>query len=211
MADQSVFKDDALYTAIVALCMLIAVFVLQIVGLVHAVRGANGPTPLVSSCTPVFQPFGFAVLDGNCNIFNIQQNFLKGVGCIQIPGNRQMSWLKATVVGTSLALVLQIVDICLLTMVHSKTRWRGIKMRRPWCSMIGGLGVLGLILIYGISYANSLPLGIAERIWIVQIVDEPSVWATDLVPAGLRGAMIGWNDGIFASWGTQYYGPSILE
>ena len=191
--------------------MLTAVFVLQIVGLMHAVKGMNGPTPLVSSCTPVFQPFGVAVLDGDCNIFTIKQNNLKGVGCIQIPGSRQMAWLKATTVGTSLALILQMVDICLLTMVHSKTRWRGIKMRRPWCSMIGGLGVLGLILIYGISYANSLPPGIAERIWIVQVVGEPSIWSTNLVQAGLRGAMIGWDDGIFASWGTQYYGPSIVD
>jgi len=206
----AVLKDDALYVAIFAFALLITIFVLQILGIIRAVAGAKGPAPLVSSCSPIFQPYGITVLDGNCNIYNVEQNFLKGVGCIFIPGTRQMSWLKATVVGTSLALVFQTIDICLLTMVHSKARWRGMKMRRPWCSMFSGLAILGLLLIYGIQYATTLPPGISERIWVVQSAEIRSVATANLVPAGLRGALLAWNDGIFNSWGVQYYGPSIL-
>lgn len=205
-----ILKDDALYVAIFAFLLLIMIFVLQILGIVRAVAGAKGPTPLVASCSPIFQPYGITVLDGNCNIYNVEQNFLKGVGCISIPGSRQMSWLKATVAGTSLALIFQTIDICLLTMVHSKARWRGMKMRRPWCSMFSGLAILGLLLIYGIQYSTTLPPGISERVWVVQSADVPSVWTANLVPAGLRGALLAWNDGIFNSWDVQYYGPSIL-
>lgn len=207
----TVLKDDALYVAIFAFALLVTIFVLQILGIIRAVAGAQGPAPLVSSCSPIFQPYGIAVLDGNCNIYSIEQNFLKGVGCIYMPGTRQMSWLKATVAGTSLALIFQTVDICLLTMVHSKARWRGTKMRRPWCSMFSGLAILGLLLIYGIQYATTLPPGISERIGVVQSAEIPSVATANLVPAGLRGALLAWNDGIFNSWGVQYYGPSILR
>lgn len=80
----------------------------------------RGKVPLVSWCRPIFQPFGLAVLDGDCAIYNIDQNFVKGVGCIRIPGTIQVAWLKATVVGAALELVLEIVDVCFLTIVHSK-------------------------------------------------------------------------------------------
>jgi hypothetical protein len=205
-----IWKDNAFYVAILSFLLFAAVITLQCLGLSKALQGAKGPVPLASSCSPVFQPFGLTVIDGNCNIYNVEQNYLRGVGCVLMPGSRQMSWLKATVAATGLALLGETIDVVLLTMVHTKTRWRGIKMRRPWCSMIGGLAILGLLLVSGIDYASNLPPEISQRVWVVQDADEPSVWATELVGAGLRGALIGWNDGIFNSWSVPYYGPSIL-
>ncbi|MCJ1384443.1 hypothetical protein MMC17_007559 [Xylographa soralifera] len=206
-----ILRDDSFYVAILAFLLLVTTVVLQILGVDRAVRGVQGSTPLVSWCCPIFQPFGIAVLDGNCDIYPIDQNFVKGVGCIVIPGVRQMSWLKATAAGTALGLILEVVDICLLSFVHTKARWRGMKMRRPWCTMFGGLTVLGMILVYGIIYASTLPPGISEKIWVVQNADEPTLWAGELTAAGLRGAMIGWNDGIFSSWRTAYYGSSMPQ
>jgi len=205
-----ILKDDSFYVAILAFLLLVTVIVLQILGFNRAVRGVRGLTPSVSWCCPVFQPFGIAVLDGNCDIYPINQNFVKGVGCIEIPGVRQMTWLKATAAGTAIGLILEGVDICILTFVHTKSRWRGMKMRRPWCTMFGGLTVLGMILVYGIIYASTLPPGISEKIWVVQNADEPTLWAGELTPAGLRGAMLAWNDGIFSSWGTAYSGSSMV-
>ncbi|MCJ1405527.1 formate dehydrogenase (NAD+) [Xylographa trunciseda] len=205
--DTPILRDDSFYVAILAFLLLVAVVVLQCLGLDRALRGVRGSTPIVSWCCPIFQPFGIAVLDGNCDIYPINQNFVKGVGCIEIPGVRQMSWLKATAAGTAIGLILELVDICLLTFVHTKTRWRGMKMRRPWCTMFGGLTVLGLILVYGINYASTLPPGISAKIWVVQNADEPTLWAGELTAAGLRGAMIGWNDGIFT---VRWQGKVLL-
>lgn len=109
--------------AVSALLLLLTVLVLQILGLAKAVRGSKDPEPLVSWCSPIFAPFGIAVLDGNCNLYPIAQRFKKGAGCIMIQGSQQMSWLKATVAGTALSLGLEVLDIAILVMVHSKTRW----------------------------------------------------------------------------------------
>jgi len=141
------------------LLLLITLIILQILGLVRALEGAKGPTPLVSMCSPIFQPYGITVLDGNCNIYHIEQNFLKGVGCILMPGIWQKSRLKATVAGTALTLIFETIHVILLTMIHSKARWRGMKMRRPWCSMFSGPAILGLLLVFGIQYATTLPPG----------------------------------------------------
>lgn len=32
-------------------------------------------------------------------------------------------------------------------------------MRRPWCSMFSGPAILGLLLVFGIQYATTLPPG----------------------------------------------------
>ncbi|MCJ1395957.1 hypothetical protein MMC18_008843 [Xylographa bjoerkii] len=209
--DTPILKDDSFYVAILAFLLLATVIVLQILGLDQAVRGVRGSTPLVAWCCPVFQPFGIAVLDASCAIYPIDQNFVKGVGCILVPGVRQKTWLQITAGGTALGLILEAVDICLLTFVQTTTRWQGIKMRRPLCSMCGGLIVLGMVLVYGISYASTLPPGISDQIWVVQNADEPTLWEGELIAAGLRGAMIGWNDGIFSAWRTAYYGSSIVQ
>ena len=123
-----------------------------------------------------------------------------------IPGSQQLSWLKATVAGTALSLGLEMLDICILAMVHSTTRWRGVKMRRPWFTMFTGVAVLGLILVFGIVYGSVLPPGISERVWIVTNAGSPIVYSGKLGTAGLRGAIIGWNDGVFSQWATTYFG-----
>ena len=79
-------------------------------------------------------------------------------------------------------------------------------MRRPWCTMIAGLVVLALILMFGVVYSTSLPAGIAEDVWVVTAVADVYVYQRVLGTAGLRGAMLVWNDGVFGAWGHTYYG-----
>ena len=200
------FTSRPLYIAFIAFLLLISIFTLQFLGLHHAVNAAKQSAPSVSWCSPIFQPFGVAVLDGNCNVWPILQTFSKGVGCILIPGNQEMAWLKATVAGTGLSIALELIDICILATVHSGTRWRGIKMRRPWFTMFSGVAVLGLILVFGVVYSTILPPGISEKVWIVTDAGAVTVYEGELGTAGLRGAMIGWNDGVFQGWGTTYFG-----
>ena len=200
------FTSKPLYIALISSLLLISIFLLQFLGLHHAIAAAKQPAPSVSWCSPIFQPFGVAVLDGNCNVWPILQTFSKGVGCIAIPGSQQMAWLKATVAGTGLSIALELVDICILAIVHSGTRWRGVKMRRPWFTMFSGLVVLGLILVFGVVYSSILPPGISEKVWIVTDTGVVTVYGGELGTAGLRGAMIGWNDGVFQGWGVTYFG-----
>lgn len=203
------FTSKPLYIAFISFLLLITIFVLQFLGLHHAVNAAKQSAPSVSWCSPIFQPFGVAVLDGNCNVWPILQTFAKGVGCILIPGNQQMAWLKATVAGTGLSIGLELIDICILATVHSGTRWRGVKMRRPWFTMFSGVAVLGLILVFGVVYSTILPPGISEKVWVVTDAGAVTVYEGQLGTAGLRGAMIGWNDGVFQGWGTTYFGSWV--
>ena len=200
------FTSKPLYIALMSCLLLISIFSLQFLGLHHAIAAAKQSAPSVSWCSPIFQPFGVAVLDGNCNVWPILQTFSKGVGCILIPGSQQMAWLKATVAGTGLSIALELVDICILATVHSGTRWRGVKMRRPWFTMFSGVAVLGLILVFGVVYSSILPPGISEKVWIVTDAGVVTVYEGELGTAGLRGAMIGWNDGVFQGWGITYFG-----
>ena len=200
------FTSRPIYIALISFLLLISIFTLQLLGLHHAVNAAKQSAPSVSWCSPIFQPFGVAVLDGNCNVWPILQTFSKGVGCILIPGNQQMAWLKATVAGTAISIALELIDICILATVHSGTRWRGIKMRRPWFTIFSGVAVLGLILVFGVVYSAILPPGISEKVWVVTDAGAVTVYEGKLGTAGLRGAIIAWNDGVFQGWGTTYFG-----
>ena len=198
----------AFYIAISALLLFLAVFVLQILALQAAVKIVHDSAPLVSWCSPMFQPFGAAVIDGDCHIYAISRHEKStGIGCILIPGQQQKSWILLTLIITVAALVMEFVDLTILTYVNTKTKCNGVKMRRPWCTMFGGLVVLGITLGFGLMYAQYLPPGISSRITIVMNVQNRNFFYTGrLVSAGLRGALLGWNDGVFSSWGKEYYG-----
>ena len=200
--------DRTFYIAISALLLFLAVFVLQILALQAAVKIVNGSAPLVSWCSPMFQPFGAAVIDGDCHIYAITRHEKStGIGCILIPGQQQKSWILLTLIITVAALVMEFVDLAILTYVNTKTKCNGVKMRRPWCTMFGGLVVLGITLGFGLMYAQYLPPGISSRITIVTNVQNRTFFYTGrLFTAGLRGALLAWNDGVFSSWGNWYNG-----
>lgn len=203
-------KDRTFWVAVASLALFIAVFVLQLLGLQAAAWENRGHPPSVSWCSPIFQPFAVAVLDGDCHVYSVEQTFDKGIGCVHIPGVQQMSWIKGTVIVTSITLVLEAVDLLILILVNSKTKWAEVKMRRPWCTIFGGMAVLGVTLLYGIRYSYELPPGITERVVVVmEVHGEVTMYAGTLATAGVRGAIIGWNDGLFSSWGTTYFGAWV--
>ena len=201
-----VFKEKPFCIAVLAFLLLITTLVLQIWGLVKAQSALDGAPPDVSWCSPIFQPFSVAVLDGNCNVYPVQQTHNKGVGCILIKGTLQMQWLKATAVGSGISIGLELIDVIILATTKSSKRHRGVKMRRPWCTMIAGLVALGLFLVFGVVYSSTLPAGITQTVWLIVDTGEPSIWSAHLTTAGLRGALIGWNDGVFSGWHQTYFG-----
>lgn len=203
-------KELAVFIALGSLSLLVAIIVLQLLGVINAKRALNtNPLPSVRWCSPLFRPFGVAVRDGNCNIHVIDQvkdAVSKGISCINLPGVQQGDWLKGTYYGTIVGIVLEAVDICILAFVSSDWRPRLVRMRRPWCTMFCGVAVLAVMLIFGIMYAQSLPPGITQKVWVVISVERPTVFSAQLEPAGLRGAIIGWHDGLFEGWHRTYFG-----
>ncbi|KAL8789488.1 MAG: hypothetical protein Q9213_001101 [Squamulea squamosa] len=204
------WKDPAYYSAVAALILFVAIVVLQLIGLVKAVQAlhASPEPPKVRWCSPLFQPFGLAAVDGDCHVYDIDQNKHKGIGCIQIPGYWQQQWLKGTVAGVALELIFEVVDLLILsgTNRHRKTCGGAVKMKRPWTTIFSGAIVLLVTLIYGINYSSSLPPGVTGRMTVVENSQGPAAYTISLVSSGLRGTIIGWSDGLFENFRTTYFG-----
>lgn len=201
------YKDPALWSATFAALSFIAVLVLQVLGLVKAIQGIQTEPPLVEWCSPLFQPFGIVALDGDGHAYSIIQDSNKGIGCIAIAGVWQRGWLKGTVAILIVELAFEFIDTLILINVSSSQRWRGVKMRRPWCSIFLGMMVLLVILICGLFFASQLPPEITKSVTVVMeskgFVGSYEVLLTN---AGLRGAILGWSDGLFKSWRSTYFG-----
>lgn len=188
--------------------LFIIIVVLQLLGL-RAVFGKGGlrEAPQATWCSPLFQPFGIAVLDGDCDVYPVNRRLTEGIGCIKLPGLWQREWFWISAIGTILCLFAQLVDLVLMALVNGKSKVGGaVKLKRPWSTMILGLAAICITLFFGVEYSNMLPPGITRRVLIVADVGHPMGFEGTLVTAGLRGALIGWSDGLFTSWGKAYFG-----
>ncbi|ERF71235.1 hypothetical protein EPUS_08153 [Endocarpon pusillum Z07020] len=209
LVNQPLWKDTRVAVAVTAALFLLHVLVLQILGLYHACKGSQASEPpKVRWCSPIFQPFGLVVRDGECNLYEIDQSFRKGIGCIALPGIWQQRWLRGTVIGTAFSIACEVTDILILSIVASDWKPLGVKMRRPWFTMFTGIAVLLVTLVFGKLYADDLPPGITHKVWLVSKSVTPKLYSAQLESAGLRGAIIGWSDGLFHSWRFDYFGPS---
>ncbi|EON61612.1 hypothetical protein W97_00827 [Coniosporium apollinis CBS 100218] len=197
------------FIAMLAAILCIILVVLQILGLVSADMARQHTKDLtVEWCSPMFQVSALAVLDGNCQFHPIKSAMNKILGCIDLPATQQIDWLNATVMILSVSLCCEAFDTVLLASVNFGCRWRGMRMRRPWLSMIGGVLVLVVMAVVGQINASSLPQGMGT-VWVYR--REPSLGAMTvcqgrLADAGIRGSILGWTDGFLNSWGTTYYG-----
>ena len=200
------------YVLVCSAILFVAVVVLQVMGLVAAAKAvlATSAPPDVSWCSPLFQPFGLAVVDRNCHVYAVSEHNKKGIGCILLPGVWQRNWLTGTVAGTSIELVVEVVDLLILGLVNGNRRWREVKMKRPWTSIFAGAVVLFITLDRGIYYAGTPPPGITEQVTVAMDVQGPAAYIGHLMTAGLRGAIIGWSDGLFSSWKEIYLGTETF-
>ena len=154
--DHCWYRNRLNYAAVVAALLFVIVLILQLLGLVKAVQvvKASSDPPLVSWCSPFFQPFGVAAIDGSCNVYNISQDAHKGIGCITLPGQWQQQWLQGTIAGVSIELCTELVDLWILSLVNGKRKiFQAVKLKRPWATMFSGLIVLIITLIYGVNYS----------------------------------------------------------
>lgn len=199
--------------AVAAIILFLALIILQLIGLRKAVLGLRQKTEIRANwCSPIFQAFAIAVADGNRDVYALTPSVNRGIGCVSLPAYYQKSWLTATVALLSLALIFQVFDMLILGLVRSHHRWRGAKMRRPWFSMFTGVLTLFSVMLFGIFASSTLPMGITEQVTIFRF--EPSLGGMTacrgkLTPPGIRGSIIGWSDGIFASWNQAYFGQPV--
>lgn len=127
-------KDQRVWVAGLSLAFFFLVLALQIIGLVYAVEalGPSSQPPEVAWCSTFFQPFGLAVIDGDCHVYYIELNNNKGIGCVKLPGLWQQGWIKATVTVLVTELVFELADLLILYRVDIDQKWHGAKMKRPW-------------------------------------------------------------------------------
>lgn len=199
------------FVIITSSLLFLAIFGLQIAGLVAAVRGYKKDDIQASWCSPMFSLFGVAEFDSNCIFREITGGPNKGLGCLELPGKRQRMWLMVTIVSLLLSLFLEALDFVTLCspLGHCPfPPFLALELRRPWLTMTVGFATLVLILAIGANDAYTLPHGLSENIWLIVDSGEPFVCTGTLTPAGERGQFLGWLDGIFRSWGPVYFGPS---
>jgi hypothetical protein len=120
------------FIALAALILFTCILILEIIASVAASKGRGKIESKVAAwCSPIFQPFGLAVQSG-CTFYAATQDPTKGIGCVNLPAHLQSDWLSATETLVPIALVLQGLDLVILSCVHGSRRLRGIKMQRPW-------------------------------------------------------------------------------
>ena len=195
------------YTIIsIAILLLLSLLTLQILGANFASRGLNNGQVLQDSyCSPAFQ-IGTQVFDLSCKKYTITPNF-RGTGCIKIDGD-QHTWLSGVLTALIVSIFVEIVDVIILILVKSTDRFRGVKMKRPWCSIFLGIVALCLQVYFGVSQASNWPLPHENGSPMLVVVNGTfeKLCSSQLLPGGLRGTIIAWSDAVFK--GLDAYSPN---
>ncbi|KAL9623293.1 MAG: hypothetical protein Q9160_002400 [Pyrenula sp. 1 TL-2023] len=179
-------KDKRVWVAALSLAFFFTVLALQIIGLIYAVEALDPSSraPEVAWCSTFFQPFGLAIVDGDCHVYYIELNNNKGIGCVKLPGLWQQGWIKATIAVLIMELVLELADLLILYRVDIDRKWHGAKMKRPWLSTFSGMIILLATLLCSIQYATYLPPKITERVMVLADVQGPVSYEVALHNAG---------------------------
>jgi hypothetical protein len=75
--------------------------------------------------------------------------------------------------------------------------------------MFFGIIILILLITFGVFNSTNLPTGMTSDVWVYNEIlgsGDLSVCRGSLNPAGLRGAILGWTDGLLQGWGSAYLG-----
>ncbi|OBR14810.1 hypothetical protein CH63R_03536 [Colletotrichum higginsianum IMI 349063] len=197
------------WLTVLALTLLAALLVLQIIGLVAAVKGRGQEGLKAEWCSPMFQSAEAVLVNCETPPTQVEKSFSQGIGCISLPADEQYHWLNITVVVLLVSVVFEIFDAAILVLVGNNARWWRARMKRPWFTMFTGNAVLLCILVSGVISSSHLPIGVNRTVWVFkyeQSVRSAIVCQGTLMSAGVRGSIIGWTDGFLSSWGSTYTG-----
>lgn len=193
---------------IISALLFLLLITLQLVGLTYANKGYDislHKSLNESWCSPAFQVSQAVYDSSSCQMFNITQT-LVGTGCIDIPGDQQ-AWLDGVRVVLIFEIVFQLLDLSIMIAVKSSSHCREIKLKRPWCTM--GFGIVVWVALIGIGYYRaSVYYPLDSRILVIEGGTTVENCTVVLNPAGLRGSIIAWSDGVMSGWNSVYFGVS---
>src|SRR5579862_8318842 len=192
--------DEPSYTfcfcvLLVSVALLVGLFALQIFGMVKAFfgyayrRDEQFQTPW---CSPAFQ-IGTKIFDRDGSTYVIDDRSSMGIGCVDLPGN-MATWLLATGMIVAVELIGQLIDAAVLIWVQSSKEIHGVRMRRPWITMLMGLAIWGVLIGAGITQTQKQPFVTGPHIGMVT---SNGNCTCALYPGGLRSSIIAWSDGVF--------------
>lgn len=208
-------KKRTTFIFILSHIWILAVVLLQIMGLVFSLRRLIAETPSEQSwCSPAFQ-IGNEVFNSDCTMFNITQNLDLGVGCVEAPSGpagNQKSWLAWTAVALAFQLMFEIGDGYILLVptpfLGRKTTKLRQTYRRPVITMVSGLFVMFAMIVFGWLQMTGKPTDLTgDSLGIRSLAGSNFTdCRLDTFPGGLRGTLLAWCDGIFH--GVPNYSPT---
>lgn len=190
--------------------LFVSIIALQVIGLVFALKERFQTSFTVLNCSPGF--VGFAVQTENCTLYPIIPELDKGISCVSLPGAKQDRWMTSTIVVLILVLACEVTDFVIVRFVMLHKKMHDHPWKRPMLTFVCGLVILTVLLADGISDTQSLPLGMSSQVLVANNITDPngasldSICKLTLTGPGLRGNTLEWMDGLFNSWGCNYYG-----
>ncbi|SCV33874.1 uncharacterized protein FFB14_04740 [Fusarium fujikuroi] len=203
--DESLDLVGRAWITFIAALLGILLLVIQVFGLAMAAIGSQNKNVTADWCSTQFSR-ALAVESG-CDLCNVTASSSQGIGCITLKGYEQYTWLTASIIIIPLSHIFEVFDLVILSLVRGTTRWRGVKMKRPWFTMFSGNIVLLFLIIVGVFHCQHLPKKIDQSVTVFEYQKELGQSVTciaRLTPYGVRGAVIGWTDGFLQSWGETY-------
>jgi hypothetical protein len=194
---------------IISSFLFAGIIAMQIIGLVFAIKNRISSPFNVSYCSPAF--VGYAIQTNDCTVYSVTAELSKGISCVALADTKQHRWLNITIAALILALLCEAIDFILLRIVMLKKSMHDYIWKRPMLTFAYGLCILVVLLAQGVSDTRVLPDGMSPQVLIannITAVDGRSldfICKVTLTGPGLRGNFLEWSDGLFNSWGCNYY------
>lgn len=189
--------------------LFVGIVAIQIVGLLFAIKNRLSNPFSVLNCSPAF--VGFALQTNNCTVYSVIAELSKGISCVALPGTKQDRWLTITITVLFIALLCEAVDFAILRILMMKKSMHDHLWKRPMLTFVCGLVILVVLLMQGVNDTGTLPDGITPQVLIANNITTADGGSLDfickatLTGPGLRGNALEWMDGLFNSWGCNYY------
>lgn len=194
---------------IISSFLFVGIIAIQIIGLVFAIKNRISNPFSVLYCSPAF--VGFALQTSNCTVYSVTAELSKGISCVALAGAKQHRWLSITIATLFIALLCEGIDFIILRFVMLKKSMHVYIWKRPMLTFAYGLCILVVLLAQGVSDTRTLPDGMSSQVLIANNITAGDgspmdfVCKTTLTGPGLRGTALEWMDGLFNSWGCNYY------
>jgi hypothetical protein len=193
-----------------ALFLFASLMAIQITGLIFALKHRFSGGFSVLQCSPAFN--GYSLQTENCTLYTITPELNKGISCVYLPGIKQERWILNVIVILIIALACEVADLVLLRVAYSTKTMHKHLYKRPLLTFVCGLAILIALLVIGVGDTRALPDGMTTQVLIASNVTATdggvveTVCSATLTGPGLRGNALEWSDGLFNSWGCNYYG-----